>query len=272
MTRINNLVDGGYISWTYGCREGTQTEWETARAWYAHRNGHVILLDHSFSYRQELDETYKSRRAERRSADPEKLATRQRVHDFVQNTIKTDEILRTLEWPGLEADDLVALAAMSRRTAGPINVVGVDKDLLQLPTTFIKLRKISDERVTIDNYVRRLPQAIRPYVHRGRDLLLCLVLLGDKSDSVVRLLPLRDFKPLIELLHEPRPFSIACRWFGEFEVRRNVYLTVLPGPWVFQPTPTPAEVITMLDDGSWWVRSGLWVELKLLEAISQLWG
>jgi hypothetical protein len=265
-------VDGGYISWTYGCREGTQDEWETARAWYSRRNGHVILLDHSFSYRQELDEHYKSRRQERREADPEKLATRARVHEFVQNTIKTDSLLTCLEWPGLEADDLVALAAMTRKSSGPINVVGVDKDLLQLPMHFLKLRKINDERVTIDNFVRRLPQAIKPYVRRGRDLLLCLVLLGDKSDSVVRLLPPRDFKPLIQLLHEPRPFGLACQWFGDFEVKRNTYLTVLPGPWVFQPTPSPDDVVRMLDDGSWWVRSDLWVDLPILEALHKLWG
>lgn len=245
-----HLVDGGYLSWTYGCKEGTQSEWETARVWYSHHRGNLILLDHKFSYRQELDEHYKSRRKQRRELDPEKMATRQRVHDFVISTILTDEKLSTFEWSGLEADDLVALFALSDPEA--VNVVGIDKDLLQLPFTSIKLRKINDERVFVSNYARRLPQALQPYVRRGRDVLLCLALMGDKSDSVLRIAPLRDFRQMIELLHHPRPFRQAAQWFGEFEVGRNVYLTVLPGPWVYERPPTPTQVIDQLDDGTWW--------------------
>lgn len=248
---LRTLVDGGYLSWVYGTRDGSQEEWDRARGWYGQHLGSIILMDHTVSNRAELDAAYKSRRIIRRAEDPAKAAMRKKVHDFAVRDIINDFNLYTLAWPGLEADDLVALFAI-RSNNRPISIVGVDKDLLQLPFTWVKMKKINDERVFIANYARRLPQAIRGYVRRGRDVLLCLALMGDKSDSVGRLIPPRDFQQMIELLHHPRPFRQAARWFGSSEVGRNVYLTVLPGPWVYNPFPSPEAVMDELDDGTWW--------------------
>lgn len=263
---IKSIVDGGYLSWVYGCRDGTQTEWESAASWYSFMNGSLILLDHILSYRQELDHTYKSKRANRRAIDPMKAATREKVHKFTLEKLVADHRLATFSWSGLEADDLVALM-VTRGQTRPIPIVGVDKDLLQLPFTSIRMRKINDEQVHIGNYVRRLPRALQPYVRRGRDVLLCLALMGDKSDTVERIAPLRDFRQMIELLHHPRPFRQAARWFGDFEVGRNVYLTVLPGPWVYETLLKPIEVMDQLDDGTWWTDQSKPLQPKLAAAL-----
>jgi hypothetical protein len=268
LARIN-LVDGGYLSWIYGCKSGTQDEWETAAAWYSHVRGNLILMDSNLSFRKELDQHYKSRRRERRDADPVKDEQRTEVHRFVTEVMKPNPHLTMFEWPGLEADDLVALSVvmLARNSKDPLPIVGVDKDLLQLPTPFARMRRINDEAITIQNYARRLPKALQPYVRRGRDVLLCLALMGDKSDSVIRLIPSRDFRQMIELLHLPRPFRQAARWFGEKEVGLNTFLTVLPAPWCFKPTPAPIDVMNLLDDGSWWQYPNLPVDADLYHAL-----
>lgn len=260
------IVDGGYLSWMYGTRPGTEEEWKRVRGWYSIYNQTIVALDHSTSYRHELDAAYKSRRVERRRLDPAKVETRARVHEFTRRELLNGYQIQTLAWPGLEADDLVALL-VTQMLQQPVSVVGVDKDLLQLPFTSINLHRVNDDRVTIENFASRLPRALQPYVRRGRDVLLCLALMGDRSDSVVRLTPRRDFRQMIELLHHPRPFRQASRWFGQLDVGRNVYLTALPGPWVYYPYPTMEQVLDELDDGHWWqtkkvVQPGLQAELE----------
>jgi hypothetical protein len=252
------LADGGYIAWRYGASIGTQRDW-IGGAWTDHsrHTGTIILRDSEYGYREELMSTYKARRREKIIVDKTKADKRRLVKDFERDHITFNEKLITLAWRGLEADDLVSLFALHYLRSHKTRVAGMDKDLLQLPTTELHLVGNGGRPRTIESFAAHLPVSVRPYVRRHRDILLCLVLLGDKSDSVNRLLPQRSFATMIELLHEARPFEQACRLFGS-DVATNLYLTVLPGPWVFSTLPTAADVVYLVDRGEWWTDAALY--------------
>lgn len=254
------LVDGGYLSWTYGVKAEGRAEWRLARHEYGRMNKSVILFDHHFSFRAELDKSYKARRRQKRAEDEHRAAQYKIVQNFIAEVILEDETIHCLYQPGLEADDLIAAAVGSRRFKTPIRIVGVDKDLLQLPQGSCHIRRINGAGVDLVNYARRLPSTLGQHIRRGRDVLLSLVMMGDRSDSIERILPPRKLHILIRLLKEPSPFRQAYEWYGN-DVLTNLYLAVLPGPWCFNPIPTPEEVMYLVDEGSWWSSEELYTHL-----------
>lgn len=252
MSKRLTLADGGYISWAYGTREGAVANWKALRLPYMRRMGGLVFLDcqNDLSIRAHYDPGYKQRRRDDRAADPEMAEKRAQVHAFTTNHLVRDETIHTVWAEGLEADDLVTLFYLMYRSQADLAVVGADKDLLQIP--LIRMRHIDGEPITINDTFRRTSEKLRREVRRSRDILLMLVLMGDKSDSIPRIVPPREFAPLIRLFREPRPFRQALRYYGK-QVVRNLYLATLPGPFCFMPLANnPDAVIDLVDSGEYW--------------------
>lgn len=262
------IVDGGYLSWVYGTNAQTMNGWSTgARMRYTRRQGALIVLDSSTSERKKFDPSYKSRREEKKHEDPERLKKAEHVKYLVTDVIKEDPSLTTLEHPGLEADDIVALF-VAHNLSGikpPIRVIGADKDLLQLPKEWIKLERITGEVATFNKYARRLPKTISPYIKSEGEVLLSLTLMGDKSDSIPRLIPPRDLGTFIRIVTSKSPFTAARECFGD-RFLKNLYLAILPGPWCYDPIPTPERVFDLVSVGNW---ARLPINIPLLSKITR---
>lgn len=152
--------------------------------------------------------------------------------------------------PELEADDLVALVALA--TEG--SILGVDKDLLQLPgiTTY----RLNGTPVSItEDFAHRYADRLAPAIRRPIDVLTVLAAMGDRSDGIPRSLPKKDGNRWLESLAaiiatEPHPLTKLAGLLGPTFVN-NVYLAVLPCPGILRDVPTPNEVLTMVDSRQW---------------------
>lgn len=248
------VVDGGYLSWCYGTTAQTVNGWSgSARLQFTARQGVLIVLDSDTSERTKFDPEYKSRRREKKAENPERQEKADHVRYLVRDVIMEDPLLSTVIYPGLEADDLVALIAVRRLTGQPcpLKVIGADKDLLQIDPLLMTLERISGEVGSIEKFSRRLPKAVQPYIRAPRDVLLTLALMGDKSDSVPRLIPPYHLEQFINIMKNPgEAYYIARERFGQAFLK-NLYLTVLPGPWCFEPVPTPEKVFELCATDSW---------------------
>lgn len=225
------LVDGGYISWVFGSNGRRMSAWNTSAGRFRH---HLFVMDHpDLLGRKSFFPDYKSRRAERHLERPEIKA---RVKNF-QEVLWEDETIKKVSVSGLEADDVIAALAVE---LGHVTVTGVDKDLLQLGEQ-IALRKHTGEYVSLEALTRKAPKAIGYRLKFPEDVVLFLTLMGDKSDSIPRLIP----PGLLGLFHQcyehEQPFVKAAELFGTEAVLTNFYLTKLPGPWCYDPIPTPEE-------------------------------
>ncbi len=185
-------------------------------------------MDSRHSGRKDFYPLYKSHREDRKEKSPVKV---QKVMDF-QDYIREDISLRIIEFDELEADDLVALFVQNYKT----DVMAIDKDLLQI--SGIQMHKVSNDPVTLENFIRRQPKGIQGFIKQPRDVLVVLCLLGDSSDDVPRILPVGQIPLLARILSSPDPFQVAYELYGD-SFLTNYYLTALPGPWVYDPHPDP---------------------------------
>jgi len=238
-----HLVDGGYVSWTYGVDARKASAWDTAKWAFSKNNGAIFLMDSSSSYREDFYPDYKSRRRNQYIDHPERLERKERVDRF-KEMIRADPTLAIAEVEGLEADDLIALYSLMYPFQD-ITVTGIDKDLLQLRPR-IRLFKTDQEEVTIKTFANRMQKTLAPHIHTPHDVLLSIAIMGDHSDSIPRLVPPRQLELFIDVLHHPDPWGRAIQLFGYDEVARNCYLTVLPWPGTYLAKPTPAEVLDWL--------------------------
>lgn len=254
------LVDGGYMSWLYGTDSFGHNGWTSeGRRKYSRNAGCAMLLDSDSSLRKEFWSLYKSGRKDKREKDPEKQKKWESVHRFANEVIKVDPSLATVSFPGLEADDLVATVIQARMIPLPVRVIGVDKDLLQFPRGTCVIERTNGERATINKYAGSHPKAVQPLIRHPMHVLLSLCLMGDKSDSIPRLIPARRLDIMSGIMSSDRPFKTAYETFGE-EFTRNLYLAVLPSPWCFDPQPDPLTVLNLVSSGIWWelpIRSDL---------------
>ncbi len=236
-----NVIDGGYVSWTYGSREFSWTIWSKARERYI---GSILLLDSRNSLRKQFFPDYKSHREER--LDEDKRARLKLMVRSFEKHLERDDGFRNVRFLGLEADDLVALYAMRCKT---LRVLGADKDLLQLNRERIHIERIDGTELLVSDIHKKYPKTLSSYISEETDVLLTLAIMGDKSDDVPRLLGLRDFDTMIQILKSDRPFTTAHDIFG-LDFERNLALTVLPCPFIFSGVAL-YELPTMLDEGSY---------------------
>jgi len=248
------VVDGGYLSWAYGTSPQGITAWGThGRRKYGKKAGALILIDsHDHPARIEFYPHYKGERKAKKETSPARLLKSERVEYLVSEIILEDPTLLLFTWPGLEADDLVALMALRGDGAHPLRVVGVDKDLLQLPAHRLQMEKTDGTQVVLANYRKKLPLAVQSYIKTPQDVLLGLCLMGDSSDSIPRLIPPYQLGIAQRLMgYDPTRRFVECyQTFGE-EFLRNLYLAVLPGPWCYREQPTPIDLLLMVQEGCW---------------------
>ena len=177
--------------------------------------------------------------------------------------------LETISIAGLEADDLVSMVIAWKLLPLPVHITGIDKDLLQLPRGSSVVEQ-SNHRSTIEHYVSKLPKAVQPSITEPHHVLLSLAILGDSSDSVPRLLPPRDFRLWDKIMSSETPFYAAHEIFGEAFLI-NLYITVLPAPWCYDPVPTPLEVLDYVSQDKWYeVNHNQSIENSLLVAINNI--
>lgn len=269
------IIDGGFLSWMYGTTRLMHNGWLSVRSSYSARHGNLILLDSDLSSRKDLYPEYKQKRTLRRMEDPERQEKYDEVKRFKREFLEPDPSLKCFSWKGLEADDLVACIIACEMVELPLEVVGVDKDLLQLPRGTFNLALPNGSISTIERYANRLPKAIQEHVTEPRDVLLSLVLYGDKSDGIPRLLPLgvNGLAEFNKIQESPRPFTAAYEAYGRPFIT-NCELAVLPGPWCFYPKPCYRDMFDTLDYNVWHlhqVQKTLKEELeKVLSELSQI--
>jgi hypothetical protein len=219
------------MSWAYGA-VGLKA-WHPMRQHFLGKTGTLICFeDNSTSLRKQFYPLYKSHRVERKLRRPRPSHEKVRVF---QDIMREDASLNLVEFPGLEADDLIALLAPKYQ----LPIIATDKDLLQIPG--VQINKLDGMPLEIANFARRLPKYVQPWVKTPEDILLTLTLMGDKSDDIPRLVRPRELAVMVHLLGTKNRWEIAYDMF-KGDLLRNLYLAVLPAPWCFNPVPTPMQV------------------------------
>lgn len=236
-TPVQTFVDGGYFAWIYGT--AGRKSWPLIRNQYSLRNGILFLMDSPESNRKEYYPLYKSHRSEKR--DETKF---DQVNQF-KDILNQDPSFRKLEITGWEADDLLAILLAEGYN---YPAIGRDKDLLQIRG--LSLSTTAGQLVTFFDYAKKLPKGISPLIRKPQDILFSLVLMGDKSDDIPRLLPPRKIELGAQLIALPNPWLAARKLFRD-RLLRNLYLAVLPGPFCYQEAPTEEEVFELVSTHQW---------------------
>lgn len=217
------LVDGGYITWVYG-----QTQWGQMAWPPPFLKDTIIMMDSKEkTIREEQSPGYKGERKEKRKGDPYLYESWKRVATF-RETIKDDPRVDLVNVPGLEADDLLVLAAWKAKKKP--NLLGVDKDLLQAGR-YIRMYDYHGERITRTRFQRRLAKTLQSRKLLSSHIPMVLAILGDKSDSVPRLLPPRELWLLWRMLWDDvyPDWDAAYKEFGR-SLLHNLSLIILPHP------------------------------------------
>lgn len=248
MTTYDTLIDGGYLSWVHGTRPQNFGGWPLARFKYQES---LILLDSPILWRTGYYPLYKSRRKARRVDDPQKLAMHAKVMRF-RTVLKEDPIMKTLETVGTEADDLLALAWLKGH--GRRAVLAEDKDLCQVPGLMSRMRDFWGEPIVSHLH---LPKYLREPETPGEYVLL-QALLGDRSDSIPRLLPSlpRESIFLSRVIWASRsPLMTALGFYGA-EMVRNLNLVLIPGPFLRRDSAIlaaePYYLASLVEQGTYW--------------------
>jgi len=245
------LIDGGYLSWIFGTRPSFGS-WSTVR--FSYRDS-LLLMDSRESSRREGFPAYKERRATKRKEDPKKKATRDRVMRFA-TMLREDPIVETIDYPGAEADDLVALFWMAGH--GKEGVIAVDKDLWQVPD-LLEVMVGHHEEYASDRFAKWCKK-IPKYTERPVEpwqFVLHQCLFGDRSDSIPRLLPSRKVTEARELYKKTWKggLSAGMEVFG-MPFIQNLHLILVPGPFLRidyeQLKASPVELMELVTTGEYW--------------------
>ena len=131
---------------------------------------------------------------------------------------------------GCEADDVIALYVY---LTGDNQVIGVDKDLLQIPSIELTMdNKGEMYNKNLSNSPNLVAKTIYHYIDfplSAYQWMLYLALLGDKSDNIPRLVDKLHYgyDTIAELLLSEKPFMSAHSMYGE-RFLRNMGLVLLP--------------------------------------------
>jgi len=257
-------LDGGYLGWVYGSAPLRMMAWGDVYLQYWKE---TLVLDDSRCWREVTFGNYKVRRKNKRRDDPEKARRRAMVKRFQQKILSPGfDDDHKLCIPYMEADDILALLYVHKQIDC---IVGVDKDYLQIPG--IALQGIGSDPVKTIRTAsvgRRFPKAIQP-IDTPMHLLLTLVLMGDRSDSVPRLLPARRFDLYWEVVEAKRFCYKGYLLFGP-KFMRNLVLILLPPPVLLKKKlKKMSHLFRMVEDGSYWNPSNF---MTIEEVISDVKG
>ena len=226
------------------------------------------MMEGGALYRTKFYPDYKLQRREAVKKNPAHLARRIRVQHFIK-ALEEDKRVNTLRVSGFEADDLIASYAVwewqvSTLRSLPTYVVGIDKDYLQMGH-IIHLQKTDGSRVSFAGWKSKMQKTIQPALTEPWHVLLCLVLLGDPSDNVPRLIPPYKLNYLLRILRDKNPWQMAYSRY-EDAFLTNLYLTILPGAWCFETVPTPLETFHIIKDRGLWA----WYNQPLRQDVLEL--
>jgi hypothetical protein len=199
---------------------------------------------------------YKAQRAERRANDATKEETYQQVHRFI-TTIWEIPYLNRCFYPGLEADDIVGLLAWMH---GPIDLLGVDKDLFQLGDRIARMTRVGGEEVGLESFFKKLPVRLQAVQRTPENVLFLLATMGDKSDNIVRLIPPYKLDGFVEILFSKNKWHDAYFKWGE-EFLLNLYMVMVPFPGLFGLSPI--EALDLVAKGQWRPGHNLWARLEM---------
>lgn len=258
-----DIIDGGYLSWFHGASKGG--DWGGWSTWKFRYSAHLIAMDDAALWRKQIYPDYKARRALRAKEDPIYLAKKIRVQEF-REILDADPFMLTARLKGMEADDLMAVAYLLHPRG---RVISVDKDLFQIPGMKNAMWKIHEEE---NVYERSLVHPRFPaYTGSptcGLDYCLIQSLLGDKSDSIPRLLPSHagEAKRLfLEIQNDPIPLWRAYHEFGR-PFLLNLQVILIPGPPLLkyseQLLGNPAYLFHQITTGAYWSVESLRPEVK----------
>lgn len=237
-----DIIDGGYLTYVFGLTAWGQASWPPSYA-----QGPLIMMDGPEKTIREIQfPPYKSARRAKRAADPNYKKAHERVSLF-RKAIEEDPRIRIIRVPGLEADDLVILGAWATKKKSL--VLGIDKDLLQA-SPYLKMYDHHGEQITRKRFQARLAKALQGKKLRGKHIPMILSILGDKSDSVPRLLDKRELWLLWRLLWEKSQpdWHTAYKKFGA-DLLLNLYTVILPHPSCFDLNK--ASVFDLVSNGNW---------------------
>lgn len=244
------VADGGYLSWLYGSSTLRHQAWPPK---FIGRKPVIMMDSIEPLFRKIRRPTYKEGREIKRDGDSDTADRTQMVREFRNLIVEEDGRFRFIRLPGLEADDLVALACWwYARPQSPVKVMGVDKDFLQLESN-IDLKDKDNVQIDYSRFLARLPLALQGEFHSGWQVLLTLCSMGDKSDSIPRLLPPRNLglPYLNEWLYNSsrnEAFVAAYQMMGE-PFLDNLYDVILPDPELFGFTRQ--DVFALVVYGKW---------------------
>lgn len=268
------IVDGGYLTWVFGMgKGGGWGGWATARMEYI---GQIITMDGTPLARQKIFPDYKISREIKKQKDPLYAAKREKVRAFRQ-IIDSDPLLVKARWPGLEADDLLVLFHM---LSPQHSVVSVDKDLFQVPGMMGCMHTTKGESIAKRTMLHPRFPKYSGNPKCGEQFVLTQCLLGDKSDSVPRLLPSH---PGIakEIFHglscSSRPLEAAYKLYKQAFLL-NLLVLLVPSPTLLYPLRElqkhPSYVMEQIHEGTYWNKENIssevkeWMNKKMSEARS----
>lgn len=268
---MKTVVDGGYLSWIFGSEPGRTRVWNgSAIIDFSRWMQAVIILEGGNLDRKKFYPEYKSHRKEQEKKDPDKKARRVRVAAFVKQ-LEREALVDTVKFPGLEADDVIAAWAVANyqsENTEPLQVKAIDKDFLQMGN-LMSISKTDKTEVTFDNWKNHMQKTVQPNLCEPWHILLCLALLGDRSDNVPRLIPSRKLGIINDILQADNPWVAGYNMYGE-DFKRNLYMTILPGAWVYEDIPTPDDTLALVA-GDFALNKGFsaWYDLPLRKDIQQ---
>lgn len=266
---IRKLVDGGYISWVFGASSYGLRSWNRG-SWKKFRKseGVVILMDSPESLRRGYYPEYKAHRAERYEDDAQKLEAKERVTTLRNDLILEDPRLWTITIPGLEADDLIACMAYLRVLQLETPVIGIDKDLFQIPKTLLTFQDHHGNVVDMKKFISKLPGAVQGKINHQSLIPLVLSLYGDKSDNIKKVIG--NVRELVPVLMHRTPYQKAYQLYGD-EFIHNLWLTLLPYPGLVYPIPDPLDLPRHMDEHSsnGWVGGKFKVNSEIANIIDE---
>jgi len=261
-TLLADLADGGYLSWLYGSSELRHQAWPPK---FLGPKPLVVMDSRSQLYRRQRSPHYKLNRELKRSDDTKMRDRTQLVHEFRELVEEEDGRFRFVRIEGLEADDLVALAAWrygSRKR--PVRLMGIDKDFLQVSSLLISDK--DNEQVTFERFQARLPLACQqPVISEPWQIPLTLALFGDNSDGVPRILAPRapglNFLASLWAMDPAEAYVTAYDHYGD-DFQRNLYDVALPDPHILNLSSD--ECLEAFVTG-WWgpqLWDSVWSEIQ----------
>lgn len=258
----SDMADGGYLSWLYGSSEIRHQAWPPK---FLGPKPVVVMDSRSTLYRRQRSPHYKLNREMKRGEDHRMEARTQLVREFRDLIEEEDGRFRFVRIEGLEADDLVALAAWRYgRGKRPVRLMGIDKDFLQVENLVISDK--DNIPVTMERFQHRLPGACQqPRITRPWQIPITLALFGDKSDGVPRILAPRtpglSFLASLWAMDCRMAFLTAYEHYGD-DFSRNLYDVALPDPHILDAKPD--DVMEAFVAGDWNAKlfDSVWPEIK----------